>query len=254
MTLQRFVFKSHKWLAVGVGFFTFTWFFSGIVMALPGLSRAKLRPAAPAMSSGGADAPAPPEAQPFRQIAVTIPQAIAAAEGAAGRPLRIERVGLKTVAGKLLYELEAQGPETILIDTASGARIVIDESLARQIAQQRLGHPAEWEPVTVLRSYSRQYKFGPLPVYRFAARDPQRTIIFVSIADGEASGTTRMGRLKGAISQLHTFGIFVPSLSGFTATALLELFSVVGLVMTFFGGWILLYQFQSWRRARGRSA
>jgi hypothetical protein len=252
MTLQRFVFKTHKWLAAGVGLFTFTWFLSGIVMSLPGLQRpkAELGQASPPR----AVATTRPDAQPFRQIAVSIPQAIAAAEAAAGRRLRIEHVGIKALPGRLVYAIEAEGPETFLIDTGSGARVVIDEAFAEEIAQRVIGHRAAWEPATLLREHTSEYKYGPLPVYRLAARDAQRSIEFVSVADGDTTGSTRWGRWRTAITQLHTFGFLLPRYSGAAASLGLVLFGAVGLSMTAFGLWILWLQFLAWLRARRREA
>ena len=249
MTLQRFVFKTHKWLAVGVGLFTFLWFFSGIVMVMPQLRSSGRPPIAGAVRVPQADA------EPFRQIAVNIPQAIAAAEISAGHPVRIERVVLHPIAGKLVYELGTTGAGTFLIDAMNATRLIVNEDLARQIASRAHRTPVAWASVTLVREHSREYKYGPLPVYRFAAQDPSETLYFINAETGEvAASSTRLGRLRMLIVQMHEFGFLRPEVQAQTVTKLLVLFGAVGLLMSLFGGWILLLQLWSWFGARRRTA
>ena len=249
MTLQRFVFKTHKWLAAGVGLFTFLWFFSGIVMVMP-LLRPAGRPA------GAAVAPGPQtDTEPFRQIAVNIPQAIAAAEISASHALPIIHVVLRSVAGKLVYEIGTAGAGTYLIDAMDATRLIVNEELARQIASRAHKAPVEWASIALLREHTDEYKYGPLPVYRLAANDSSSTHYFVNADTGDLAATsTRSGRLRAMIVQMHTFGYLQPQLAATTASRVLLFFAAVGLLMSLFGGGILLLQLRNWFETRRRAA
>jgi uncharacterized iron-regulated membrane protein len=249
MNLQRFVFKTHKWLAVGVGLFTFLWFFSGIVMVMPQLQSAR-RPAA-------AGAPRGPQsdAESFRQISVNIPQAIAAAEISAGHALEVQHVVLRTVAGRLVYEIGTAGAGTFLIDAMDASRLVVNEELARQIAARAHSTPVEWASISLVREHSREYKNGPLPVYRFAASDKNASLYFINPETAEiAASSTRLGRLRMLIVQTHTLGFLRPEMQTQTVAKLLVLFAALGLLMSLFGGGILAFQLRNWFEARRRAA
>lgn len=249
MTLQRLIIQTHKWLAAGAGLFTFLWFFSGIVMVTP-----LLRPAARRAGSGAMNFPQGDSA-PFRQIAVSIPQAIAAAESAAGQPLSVERVALRTVAGKLVYEIAAAGAGTFLMDVNDASRVVVNEDLARRIAVRQQKEPVAWAPVTLLREHTREYKSGPLPAYRLGANDSDATVYFISAETGEIVNTsTRATRLRLAIAQMHTFEYLRPQMAPRTVNALLASVGAVGLLMSLFGGAILMLQLRNWLLARRRLA
>lgn len=249
MTLQRFVFKTHKWLAVGAGLFTFLWFLSGIAMVAP-----LMRPAGRAATGNAVKTPQK-DTEPFRQIAVSVPQAIAAAEISAGHPLQIERVVLRRVAGKLVYEMGTTGAGIFLIDSMNAARLIVNEELARQIASSAHGVPVAWASIALVREHSRDYKNGPLPVYRFAADDQRASLYFINADTGEiAASSTRAGRLRMMIVQMHVFGFLQPELEAQTVTKLLVLFGAVGLLMSLFGGGILALQFRNWFVSRRRAA
>src|SRR5712692_838396 len=153
MTFQRFVFKTHKWLAVGLGLFTFFWFLSGIVMVLPLLRDTQSR----GVAQQG-EAPAR-DSQPYRQVAVSVPQAIAAAEAAADRPLSVNSVSFRALPGRLAYQIETDGAGVFLINSVDGARIVITPELAGQIAAHALRQTAAWRAPVLLREHTSEYKF-----------------------------------------------------------------------------------------------
>lgn len=249
MTLQRFVFKTHKWLAVGVGLFTFLWFLSGIVMVAPQMRSAERTAGSAAVRKPQGDS------APFRQIAVSVPQAIAAAEKATGVPLPIERVALRTIAGKLIYEIGTSGAGTFLIDAMDATRLAVNEDLARQIATRAQKGPIEWSSIALVREHTSEYKYGPLPVYRLAANNPGATLYFINADTAEvAAASTRLGRLRMMIMQMHTFGFLQPELTAPTVTKALVFSGAVGLLMTLFGAGILVLQFRNWLVARRRAA
>src|SRR5712692_1931935 len=159
MTFQRFVFKTHKWLAVGLGLFTFFWFLSGILMVLP-LPRDSQSPVAPPHAEAS-----PRDSQPYRQVAVSVPQAIAAAEAAAGHPLSVTSVSFGALPGKLAYQIGTNSG-VFLINSVDGNRIVITPELAGQIAVGALGRTAVWRTPVLLREHTSEYKYSALPAYR----------------------------------------------------------------------------------------
>ena len=240
MTLSRFVMKTHKWLAVGVGLFTLLWFASGVVMVLPKslLGGAKLS------AQGEAAAP------DFKQIAITVPQAIAAAEAATGPGLVTTGVDLRTIEGRLYYQISTVKTGSHLIDAISGAPLEITEAYAKQIAVRALGTAAPLERSETLRSYSMEYAYGPLPVFRFAFADPAGTIVYLDPLTGEMRVSNRNVRIRTFIAGAHTFNFLTPLLAVRGAKIVLIFFSLVGLLMSLFGFWILWIQFQNWLARR----
>jgi uncharacterized membrane protein len=249
MNFQRIVLKTHKWLAVGAGFFTFLWFLSGIVMVMP-----QTRSAPRAAVAGMAPAQAG-DSQPFRQIKVGVPQAIIAAEINAGQSLGIEHVVLRTLAGRLIYEIGTAGAGTFLIDAMDATRVVVNQALARRIATVANGESLEWPSIALLREHTRDYKSGLLPVYRLAANDARATLCFVNADTGEvAAASTRLGRLRTMIVQMHMFGFLLPEMTTSSAAKTMVIFGAVGLLMSVFGGGILVLQLRNWLAARRRTA
>lgn len=247
MTFQRFVFKTHKWLAVGVGLFTFFWFLSGIVMVLP-LQR-ETQP--PGVAQQG-QAPAR-DSHPYRQVAVSVPQAIAAAEAAAGRPLSVTSVSFRALPGRLVYQIETNGAGVFLMDTAEVARIVITPELAAQIAAAALGHPAAWPAPVLLREHTSEYMHPSLPAYRLEADDAQHTVYYISAQTGEVlQGSTRLGRLRGILVGMHTFGFLRPEMDNRAISLTLIGFALTGLLLSVSGMWILGLQLLNWLRAHRR--
>jgi uncharacterized iron-regulated membrane protein len=244
MTLNRFVYKTHKWLAVSVGFFSLLWFGSGVVMMLP--QNLLGRPGAnPAGASAGPD---------FKQMAITVPQAIAAAEAAAGRSTVATSVDVRTIEGRLYYQIALAKGGTHLIDAVSGTRLEITEEYAQQMAARLIGGRGKLGESGTVRAHNVEYSYGPLPVYRFVSDDAAATIVYVSPNTGEMRASDRRGRIREFIVGTHTFVFLRPLVTPRGAKVLLILSSFVGLVMTAFGSWILWIQFQNWRARRAGRA
>lgn len=240
MTLKRFVFKTHKWLAVSVGFFTLVWFASGIIMVLPKNMRGPFQ----AQAAGNAGAP------DFKGIAITVPQAIAAAETAAGGNIVTTNVELRGIEGRLYYQIAAAKSGVHLIDAVSGGRLEITEEYARQMAMRVMNGRGQTRESEVVRKHGIEYPWGPIPAFRFAFDDAAGTIVFVGANTAEVVSNHRMGRILTAVANTHTLGFLKPLLANRGTRVVLILFSFVGLVMTLFGSWILLIQFQNWRAKR----
>lgn len=240
MTFNRFIYKTHKWLAVGVGLFTLLWFASGIVMVLP----KNLTGNAGAGPAGNFAAP------DFKGMAISAPQAIAAAEAAAGGNMVTTNVDLRTIEGRLYYQISTAKSGTHLIDAVSGTRLEITEEYAKQMALRLIGERGPLEESGVVRNVGIEYSFGPVPVFRFAFADPAATIVYISPVTGEMLASNRKGRLRALIVGTHTFEFFRPVLGRRGIKALLVFFSFAGLVMSCLGSWILWIQLQNWRARR----
>ncbi len=240
MTLNRFVYKTHKWLAVGVSLFTLAWFVSGIVMVMPQNLLGKL-------PSVAVEAPAVPD---FKAMAVSIPQAIAAAEAAAGANLVITDVDLRPIEGRQYFLISTAKAGMHLIDAASGMRLEITEAYAKQMALRLVGGGAAIRESETVEKYSFAYASGPLPVFRFVFADAATTEVYVNPKTGEMSWSDRKGRIKAFINGTHSFNFLRPVVADRGTRIALIFFSFVGLAMSLFGSWILWIQFQNWRARR----
>lgn len=242
MSLSRFVFKSHKWLAVAAGLLTLMWFVSGIVMVLP-------------VSIFGAPGPlntTGPAGPGYQEIAVGIPQAIATVEKDLGQEIKVTGIEFRRIAGRLLYRLLTESGGSHLVDAVSGERYVIDEAEARELL--RLADPAiAGGEMTLVRAFDSDYRYGPLPAYRLALQDARGTAYYIATETGEARATNREGRWRGFIAGMHTFDFLYGVASPRAIRLSLALTSVVGTVMTLFGFWILWIQFVNWRARRRAS-
>jgi hypothetical protein len=239
MTLNKFVFKTHKWLAVGVALATIVWFVTGVVLIIP-----------PGMLGVDASAAGRAELPPYEDVQVTIPQAVAAAQAAAGPAVKITRVGFQRLPGKLLYEISAANGKTYLIDAVGGEPFAWDENTVRQVAEGFLAGRGRVVEVTLEKKYTVDNTGGPLPFYRVRADDPAGTMLYFTHNAGNFNVTTRRERILKMFHGAHTFAILRPWLSGATVRVLAMLMTVTGTVMSVFGVWILWLQWQLWWGAR----
>lgn len=240
MTLNRFVFKTHKWLAVGVGLFTLLWFASGVVMMLP-------------MGFLGSPTAGPAGKFPtpdYKSIAITVPQAIAAAEASAGANMVTTGVSLRAIEGRLYYQISTAKSATLLIDAMSGERLQITEEYARQMALRLVGGRGPLQSSEKVRDNNAEYVYGPVPAFRFVFADPAATIVYISAESGEMLSSDRRMRIRGYITGTHTFDFFRGLMPQRGVKLLLIFFSFVGLVMSIFGTWILWIQYKNWLARR----
>lgn len=240
MNLQKFVFKSHKWLAVGTGILSFLWFFSGIFMTIP---ERLLRVAA----DGGT--PAEEQKSPFREMRLSPAEAIVKAEQAAGQPVVVSSVSFRQIEGRMHYLISArQG--NFLVSSLDGSLLTITEALARRIVAAQGARPEDLGSATLLQSFYAEYTWGPLPVWRIAAHDPKKMIYYVEMDGGEVRSSSRLGRLRGFLTGLHSLEFLNPYLSRGRIRFIMWVFSIAGTTMTLFGFWILWIQFQNWRQRK----
>jgi hypothetical protein len=239
MTLNKFVFKTHKWLAVGVALATVVWFITGVALIVP-----------PRLLRGAEARAVRADLPSFEDARVTIPQAIAAMQAAAGAPVKAAQIAFQRLPGKLLYEISATNGKTYFVDALSGDPFVVNETTARQLAENFLAGRGQVVEVTLEKRYTVDHHGGPLPYYRVRADDPEQSTFFFANGAGGFRVTTRLDRILGMFHGAHTFAILRPWLPGAAVRALALLMTVAGTVMSFFGVWILWLQWQNWWNAR----
>lgn len=246
MSLGRLVYKTHRWLAVGAGLFTFIWFASGIVMILP----------SPLWKPGGnskAGNPDPPAALSFREVTVTPREVIEAVGAIVPHLVEVSGMRFRQLPDHLVYEISTVGGISYLIDATNGQQVVITEDFALQIVASKLGSRPRVRGVSLLREHGLAYKFGSQPVYRFALEDSEGTVVYVGAETGDTHSMNRLGRIRAFIVGTHSFDFLRPFLPRWSVRLALLAFGTVGLLMSVLGGWILWLQFKNWRRGTRRT-
>ena len=241
MTWNRFVYKTHKWLAVGTVLFTLVWFVSGALLLFP----SRWFAAAPLSASSAPPQPA------FRDVRVSVPDAIAAAEKVEGGPVQVVNIRFRHLAGRLAYVVTTE-KKHYLIDAISAAPIQIDQTLAREIMAAAAGPAVRIRESRLLSEHDQGYLWGELPAYRFILEDPAGTWVHVGVPTGEVRSNSRRERVFLFLAGTHTFDFLRPHTSDPLRRSALLLPAILGTLMTCFGGWILWLQFTNWRQARRR--
>jgi len=135
------------------------------------------------------------------------------------------------------------------VDSVSSERFVVDEAMARELL--RLAYPAAvGGEMALVREFDSDYRIGPLPAYRLALADGQRTKYYIGVETGEVHATNTGGRWRGFLAGLHTLNFLRPVTSSRSHRALLAGTSAIGAVMSVFGLAILWIQFVNWRARR----
>ncbi|MCP4358091.1 MAG: hypothetical protein GY796_08775 [Chloroflexi bacterium] len=190
-------YKLHKWISIATGVLIILWLISGIIMVSPTF--------APGLIQGLLVAnPSPPD---YAQTSMSPAEAVARLEEALERPLTVSNVLLRSTGETLSYQILLTNGDSHLIDTVTGTELVINEKVARQIAQDAYKTDAPIVSAAYLEHYNVGYLFGPLPVYRFVFDDGRATYIHVSIPDGQTLTNDRQARLLALFESFHNFAI-----------------------------------------------
>ena len=239
----RFIYQSHKWLAVVVVATTLCWFISGVVMVLPGSWRT-LSQNLTLASDADPRLSGTPE---FEDARVTVPSAIGAVRAQAGKPVRITSVKLRRLPGRLSYEV-ATFDRVYLVDAVSGEVFTLNESLAAQIAAATVGPRTSLGPVTIQRETTSDYR-GPVPAYRIPVSDGKGTVLYVVGPPVDVRYSDRLSRRLNPIAGWHELQFLRPLLSGSAVRLTMLVSAVLGTLMSVAGTVILFLQFQRWRRS-----
>lgn len=240
LNLTRLVFKTHKWLAVGVGLISFLWFFSGIFMTIPPRLLNAL---------GVTESSAKGPRNDYRGVKVSLADAIAAVDRKTEEALDVNRVEFRNIEGLLYYRISTR-EGVYLVSGQDAALLNIDAEVAQRLAVSKGLRSEHAGTTTLLRSHGGDYQWGPLPAWRIEASDASRTLYYVEVEGGEVRTTNRLGRVRTFLVGLHTLEFLNPYVSPRRIGLIMWVFSIVGTIMTVFGFWILWIQFQNWRQRK----
>jgi hypothetical protein len=248
MTPRRFIYASHKWLAVVTGAFTFLWFASAVAMLLPrDLLARQSEPTTESAAAAGAGRTGPD----FKGIAISVPQAIAAVESATAGEAIATTVRVDSLEGMLSYRIDTATNGVWWVNARDGVATTIGPQIARRLvvaagfADEALG------PVERLTTYGPGYTYGPLPAYRIRAEG--RGLVFsVDTATGEVQPWSALRRWYRFITGWHTLDFLRPLLGGPAVGLLMWILSIAGTGMTAFGFCILWLHFRQWRQVQRR--
>lgn len=180
----RLFYKVHKWIGVGIGLILLMWIVTGVLIG----------------GGGGGRPAAPPD---YTRATVSPAAAVAAAALGDSGLTEVRAVVLDMLAGRLVYRLSAPRGRGMLVDAATGERLQIGESLAREVAAA-LAPRAGVREVVRLEGYDGGFPRGMLPAWRVVLNDEAGTWVHLS-RDGQASSNTREQRRKSVYHDLHTF-------------------------------------------------
>jgi hypothetical protein len=240
MRLHKFVFKSHKWLAVGAALATVLWFASGVVMLIP--------TGGPAPQSTGHVACQPCNTD-YKAVTVTLPQAVAAVETAAGETVEVSGIDFRRFERQLHYRVVTRNAGVYFVHALTGHAWRVDADQARRImvmnglSADRLGTPL------LLTGYTWAYQGGSLPAWQVPVAG-DATAYYVLAGDGTLERISRLGWWKRFIIGWHTFDFLNPLMSRQNAALWMLLFGATGSLMVLFGVWILWMQWRNWLAAR----
>lgn len=241
MNVTKFVFKSHKWLAVATSVLTVFWFFSGIFMTMPAFLQQ-------AMAESPAPAAGPP-AEIYRDFRVTIPQAIALVDQNSGAAVHVNDVTIRQIGGQLYYRV-ATNQGSSLVSVLDGSFLKITEEVARQLAVHAGAQAETLGAATLMKRWDGLYTWGALPVWKIQASDAAGTIYYVNPDGGDVSSFGGMKKIKAHLVGMHSLEFLNPWMSKSNIRLLMWVFTVAGNVMIFFGLWILWIQYVNWRARR----
>ncbi len=241
MNITKFVFKSHKWLAVATSVLTILWFFSGIFMTTPQF-----------IQQAFAESPAPsadPATDVYRDVRISIPEAVALVDKNAESPVRVDDVSIRRIGGKLYYRV-ATNQGSNLINVIDGSFLKITEDVARQLVLHSGAQAETLGTATLMTRWDGLYTWASLPAWKMRASDKAGTIYYVSTDTGEVSAYGGMKKLRAHLVGMHSLEFLNPWMTKAKIRFLMWIFTLVGNVMIFFGMWILWIQYKNWRERR----
>jgi hypothetical protein len=239
----RFIYQSHKWLAVAVVAATLGWFISGVVMVLPG----NWRTLSPGLALTSDADPRLSGAPAFEDARVSVPSAIDAVRLQAGAPIQITSVRIRRLPGRLSYEV-ATVDRVYLVDAVSGEVFTLNQSLAVQIAATTVGPRTPLGPATIQHERTSDYR-GAVPAYRIPVEDGKDTILYIGGPPVEVRHSDRLSRRLTPIVGWHELLFLRPLLSGSAVRLTMLVSAILGTLMSLAGTVILFLQFQRWRRS-----
>lgn len=242
---SRWVEATHRWLGAIVVVPTLAWFISGLVLFLP----PDWQTSTPALMEWDAERASAAEPVSWRDASITPAAAVAALEAQLGSPVDVERIDLRRLPGRVVFDILIANDRHHLVDARSADVFVVDAHLATRIVQPALGPlpvPAPTRDDVPTPGYR-----GSGPYFRFDLADGHGTLVFVEEATGAVSFRDQRTLLVRLASATHTFDVL--ELVGFVPRATrvsLWVAGVLGIGMTLTGAWILVKRVNRWRVRR----
>lgn len=185
--MLRWFYKVHKWVGVSVGVVLLMWIVTGVLLSV-GEGRGQSRPA-------------PPD---YARATLSPAAAVAAASTGDSGLRAIRVVELDRLGDRVIYRVKGAPRGTALIDATTGERIVVGESLARELAQRAVPG-GTIESAELIHANDRGYA-GSLPAWRVRFADADATWFQLSAQDGLINISTTTSRTSSTVHGLHTFG------------------------------------------------
>lgn len=185
--MLRLFYKVHKWVGVAVGVVLLMWIVTGVLLS--------------AGEGRGQGRATPPD---YSRATVSPAAAVTAASTGDGGLTAVRSVELDRLGDRLIYRVKGTPRGVALIDAGTGERVVIDESLARALAQQAVPKGAI-ASAELIRANDRGYP-GSLPAWRVTFGDAEATWFHVGAQDGLVNVSTSASRISSTLHGLHTFG------------------------------------------------
>lgn len=190
MNVTRLFLWLHKWIGIGIGVIVFIWLVSGMVMILP---------FTPIVAKRAADT------IDMRQAAISPAAAITLVRSREGDSTEVRRLQFVAIDLEPYYKIDTKGGKSFLLSAATGARLLITREVAERIARRGFSETTPVVSASEISRHSFEYAGGPLPAWRLAFGDDQKTIAYVSKRDGSVAHSSAGHRLRAFVSGLHTF-------------------------------------------------
>ena len=192
--LKRTVYKLHKWIAVGIGFFIIWMAISGSIWVLPFPAPAtRLKP--------------PKANLQFSQEMKSPAEIDALLRQAYSDEIRIRYMHLVNLAGRMAYEMKMNG-RFMRVDAQSGEEIVTDLQLAQALVESHYSFGAPpLASVTVVKAHDLWYPYGDLPAYRFNFDHKHHFMSHYTLSNGEIRHSDRYTRIRDLITATHDLSV-----------------------------------------------
>ena len=145
----------------------------------------------------------------YREVKVSLAEAIAALDRETGKPVDVSHVEFRSIEGLLYYRV-ATREGVYLVSGRDAALLTVTEDVARRIAASKGASPKDIERTTLVRAHDQDYLWGPLPAWRIEVADDRRTAYYVEVPGGEVRTTHRWGRVLGFLTGMHTLDFLSP--------------------------------------------
>jgi hypothetical protein len=146
-----------------------------------------------------------PSQAEFRNIKVSIPEAISILENELASTMQIARCSVYKTSNKLVYEITLKDGKKHLVDAIEGEPVKITEEDIKVNAIEAASSGSNIVDIAFLKERPYAY-WGPIPTYRFTFNDKARTHVYVSPTTGQVELKNEgWNRLRGWFLSLHKF-------------------------------------------------